>query len=343
MRPEASADGEGDIKMKILHITPHMGGGVGTVIMGWMEKVKGHTVVSLDCVNKKAKEKLTELGVLKENYFAADTGEDIRNADIVLVHYWEHPMLERFLKNELPPCRLVFWHHNNLPVPQEIKDYPDLFIGTSPIQGYERHIWSTGDISRFLDIKPASHSGFNIGYVGTIDYKKMHPGAFLMCKEIIKAIPEARFTFVGDIPPGPWVSTGAVGRPAIFTYTGKVDDVAPYLAEMDVFGYPLRRDHYGTCEQALGEAMAAGLPIVVLDNPAEKEIIEHQLSGLVALDEDCYVRSIIHLHKHPHLGRSMSSRHCRIIAKEKYSIDKMVKAWDEVFQEMMEKPKRRHG
>lgn len=41
---------------KILHITPHLGGGVGTVLLNWLayDKSCRHTVVTLDYANKEA-------------------------------------------------------------------------------------------------------------------------------------------------------------------------------------------------------------------------------------------------------------------------------------------------
>jgi len=224
---------------------------------------------------------------------------------------------------------VVAWAHKNYPVPQRYLDYPDLFIDTSPIQGHGRHIWSTGGISRFLEIKPKAHKGFNVGYVGEISYKgKMHPDIFDMCNAI--DIPDVHFTFVGE-------NKTAMTSGDKFTFTGKVDDVAPYLAEMDVFGYPLRPDHYGTCEQVLGEAMAAGVVPVVMDNPCEKMIV---LEGAKSPEE--YVGTVLSLYAQD-MRRGKLSFACRFRADYLYSVDRMVREWNKVFDEMMQKPKRSHG
>jgi glycosyltransferase involved in cell wall biosynthesis len=315
--------------MNILHITPHLGGGVGTVIMGWMENVDSdfttyHAILCLDSINGKARNTLARLRVPIFNDFEPA----LERADIVLCHYWGHPMLAEFLSKPLPDCRLVFWHHQNLPVPQNIKDYPDLFIGTSPIQGYERSIWSTGGVSRFLDVKPTPHRGFNIGYVGWVDYRKLHKDFIPMCHEIKKRIPEARFIIAGE------VKIPIEGLGPEFQFLGHTDDVAGVLAQCDVFGYPLRPDHFGTCEQVLGEAMAAGVVPVCMDNPAEA-LITGANSGVSCVDRICA------LYENTYMGRQLPNL-CRQRAADLYSIDKMIKAWDEVFQEMMTQPKRSH-
>ena len=310
--------------MKILHITPHMGGGVGTVIMGWIQKDKAHShrVISLDVVNEKAwNSGLTFIHGVQREWFS------VFESDIVVLHFWDHTMLYDLLDKPFPECRVVAWAHKNYPVPQRYLDYPDLFIDTSPIQGHGRHIWSTGGISRFLEIKPKAHKGFNVGYVGEISYKgKMHPDIFDMCNAI--DIPDVHFTFVGE-------NKTAMTSGDKFTFTGKVDDVAPYLAEMDVFGYPLRPDHYGTCEQVIGEAMAAGVVPVTMDNPCER-MITKQPQG------KSYVETIEALYRDPEFREELSLS-CRERAKRIYSIDKMVEEWNFVFAEMMQYPKRSHG
>jgi glycosyltransferase involved in cell wall biosynthesis len=195
-------------------------------------------------------------------------------------------------------------------------------------------------MDRFLAIKPKSHDGFNVGYVGTVDWKKMHPEFFTICKELQRKIPAIRFTVVGENKI--FQSLGkeqdfiSLGRLDI-DFIGKVDDVAPYLAEMDVFAYPLRPDHYGTCEIALGEAMAAGVVPVVMDNPAERLIC-----GPGAKDEAEFIRTIEILHELPKFREELS-----VIVKEnahkRYSVDNMIASWDRVFQEMMLNPKTGKG
>ena len=328
--------------MKILHICPHMGGGVGAVIMGWMEKVggrrSGHQILCLDYANEKAKKASSDIGFslgyngINKNGIGL-VNQIIADSDIMLCHYWNHPMMAEFLSKPLPDCRLVFWHHQNLPVPQEIKDYPDLFIGTSPIQGYDRHIWSTGGVSRFLEVKPVAHRGFTIAYVGWVDYRKLHKDLIPMCHEIKKRIPEAKFIIAGEI------KIPIEGLEPEFQFLGHTDDVAGVLAQCDVFGYPLRPDHFGTCEQVLGEAMEAGVVPVVMDNPAERLILREDY--FLANAED-YSEYIEYLHDNPDDRIEMAGM-VRGRAARLYSIDKMVKAWDEVFQELMEKPKRSHN
>lgn len=309
--------------MKVLHITPHLGGGVGTVIMDWIEKDKSqdHEVWCLDFINEKAiKRNLPIYTYIDET--------PLRDADIVLVHYWDHPMLVELFSRTLPESRMAFWCHKNYPVSAQESMYPDKFIGTSPVQNHSEYIWSTGNMDRFLAIEPKPHEGFNIG---TVLSKKMDlENTMKLFLKIKKSIPDSRFTLLGEPPQiNPCYPE--------FTFHGKVDDVAPYLAEMDVFAYPLRPDHYGTCEIALGEAMCAGVVPVVMDNPAEKLIVENCKSGIIAWDERSFLLGMKCLHE-PGFLKGMPGE-CRARAKELYSINNMIESWNKVFDEMMQKPK----
>ena len=171
-----------------------------------------------------------------------------------------------------------------------------------------------------------------------------------MIEQIATAIPDAKFTIVGEnklvfpdlLSGDQYLRIGKYGKdsfPGNVHFTGKVDDVAPYLAEFDVFGYPLRPDHYGTAEQVLGEAMAAGVVPVVMDNPAEKIILG---SDLRARSEDNYVALVEHLYRHTR-KRHFLSEMLRDLVQEIYSIDNMISQWNDVFEEMMKQPKKSRG
>ena len=121
-----------------------------------------------------------------------------------------------------------------------------------------------------------------VAYLGTVDFVKMHPGFF-------DAI-DAWATTACASPYGgrsirraPW---SRAPRPCAIR-TGlnswgerRIPQAA--LADADIFFYPLQRDHYGTAENALVEAMSLGLAPLVLDNPAEKAIVHDGKTGFVA-------------------------------------------------------------
>ena len=331
--------------MNILHVTPHLGGGVGSVLLNWLSAVKNHSVLCLDYANDRAKARCQELGVRlldRMDGKGYTQALEIEKADVVVVHYWDHAMLPKFMLS-VPVLRdftgrpkFVGWCHKNYAVDAREIEVLDLFVATSPIvfdqpslRGYSRYdnmryIWSSSGPERFAGIQRTEHKGFVAGYVGTVDYKKMYAGFPDMMKpcglDVVVRI------------------VGGVAEHIPITdprqeYLGHVEGVSEVLAGLDVFTYPLRPDHYGTCEQALGEAMAAGLPVVCFDNPCERSIVRHGVDGLLAKDDEEFVRHVEGLHGDEWLQQAMG-RSARLRALELYSTEKMVRAWEAIFEEV---------
>jgi len=278
-------------------------------------------------------------------------------ADIVLIHWWNHPLLYAFLVREtIPPARIIFWSHvSGFHAPyvfsETLLHYPDLFVFTSPLsletpevknlpehrQKDLRVIWSTGGIEHVAAVQSRPHQGFKAGYIGTVDYSKMHPGFLRMSSRA--RIPGKQFIICGG-PSEKRIQEEALqyegGKP--FLFTGQVTDIAPYLSEFDVFGYPLAPYHWGTCEQALGESMAAGVPPVVWANRAERFIVQDGVTGMVAGDEKAYSQALEELHRNPELRRKLSGN-AREAAGKQFSLDLMVSRWEQVFSEVLNIPK----
>ena len=121
-----------------------------------------------------------------------------------------------------------------------------------------------------------------IAYLGTVDFAKMHPGFF----DAIDALGDdsVRVAVWGEADPqGAVVARAkAMRHPGRVEFMGRTSDPAAALANAHIFFYPLQRDHYGTAENALVEAMSLGLAPLVLDNPAEKAIVQDGQTGFIA-------------------------------------------------------------
>jgi hypothetical protein len=193
--------------------------------------------------------------------------------------------------------------------------YFDSFYYTSPISkncGINcETIWSTHDLTQFTKIKRKKKRKKRtvFGYIGTIDFSKMHPDFLTMTKNF-----DVDFLIIGEGCDIERMKKEADDR---FTFTGLVKDIKPYLREMDVFFYPLNEKNFGTCEQVLGEALAAGVPCYVLDNPAEQYIVNKcakQRDGLWYPDK----KKVLKL----------------------YSAEKMLQKWNKVFKSAIKKEKK---
>lgn len=335
----------------MIHVTPHLGGGVGAVLLPWLttDNVCHHAVVTLDYANDHAVSVLGAAGVpLYSQPTNAQLSSLMQEADIVLVHFWNHPLLYVWMARvDLPVSRLTFWAHvagriaPNV-IPPVVAGLPDIFVLTTPLsqscpslQGRDAPvIFSTSGVQRMQGVHHSQADGFTVGYVGTVDFAKIHPDYVAVHKQIAAD----RFLVVGGNDEAR-VSEDADAR---FDFVGKVADVRPYLAQMDVFGYLLNPKHFGTCEQVLQEAMAVGVPPVVLDNPCEASIVRDGETGLVAHDTDEYVRLVMRLKEDSVLRQKLSDG-ARAYAAQHFSLDEMIRKWHTVFEQMMHREKRNHA
>lgn len=331
--------------LKILHIAAHYGGGVGTVINSWVQN---------DKVNK---HRITYLNTKVNNCGEVFKKEFVTDSDIVVCHIWNHPSLYDFLVNvELPPCRLIFWSHISGLFPpytyfNKLIDYADRFIFTTPVSFDCKEIkdlpkekldklttiWSTCGVEKFKDIKRVGSPVFTVGITGTVDYGKLHKDFIEMCSRVKPD--DIRF-YVCSTDTQKHLIDKAVelGTSDRFYFAGKVGDVANYLPMFDVFGYPLHQTHYGSCEQALGEAMMCGCVPVVFNNPSEKYIVKSMFNGIVVNSIEGYCGAIEYLYNNREELNRMS---LNAIASSQILYDERntVNAWNKVFSEAMERDK----
>lgn len=350
---------------EVLHITTHMGGGVGKVLSGLLAAFAAdggdrHELLLLEKPEKRNFfDLLAEAGVAaRVEQDAAKIAEAMARADIVQLEWWHHPRMVRFLLALLPvPVRLVLWAHVSgsfYPwLPPAFLHVPQRFIFTSAYS-YENPFWdsatctwakehaamvnSVGDFSR-EEPQHEAHEGFSIGYVGTLSYAKLHPDVcrFFAC---VKEIPGVFFRLVGDAE-----NEGRIRRDAEsfgfaeqLSFAGYVNDVAAEFRRMDVFSYLLHPQHFGTTENVLLEAMHAGLAVVALDQCAEKHIVRHGETGLLVRTPEEYGQAVRHLYAHPE-ERARLGQNARRYIEENFSVERTAARLSAVYDEVMEEEK----
>jgi hypothetical protein len=140
-------------KINILHITPHLGGGVGkalnTLVSSQLKTPYKHSFLLLEQPEKT--QFLTPLLTLDcEVAICPDPGKTealILAADIVQLEWWNHPTIFRFLcKQKLPFIRLLVWSHvsgiHTPIIPIRLIEAADQFVFTSFCSFKEENIAS---------------------------------------------------------------------------------------------------------------------------------------------------------------------------------------------------------
>ena len=344
------------MKLKILHLAPHLGGGAGNAIKTFVladSQSNNHLITSLD-VNKTHIDK--KLNVLDDMYNnISQLMCLIEESDIVILHWWNHPMTFDLLLNcKLPECRLVMWSLASCLYPpyvhsEKLLKFSDRFVFTSPVSYDSKEIkklpieqkekldmiWASGNFNIFDNIDKKEHSNFIVGtIIGSADYSKLSRDFIKICT--LTKNPNIKFVIIcseifanqllDDID-----SEGVGDKVTLYT---NVSDITFYLSMFDVFSYPLQPYHFGTCEIALGEAMRCSIVPVVFNNPTESYIVDHGVNGFVANTIDEYINYIEYLYNNPKIRFEMSQAAFQS-AKELYSIEIELSKWHEQFKYLM--------
>lgn len=353
--------------MKLLHVTAHLGGGVGRVLSRLVEESSHHkdgirhVVACLETPEKsRFADHLSKHGgrlLVRPNQ--DELAEQIVEADIVQLEWWHHPAMAGWMcSGELPPMRLVVWSHvSGLYLPELKADFlaaPDRFLFTSPCSWRHPSLASLdGAIRARLDAVFSS-GGFDdlpappertmgsplrVGYLGTLNFAKLHPRLL----DFVAAVdlPDFRVVLVGDPTTGADLLDEAArrGLAGRLEVRGYCDDVASELAGFDVLAYLLNPLHYGTTENALLEAMAMGVVPVVLDNPAERHLVRHGENGLVVDSPDAFAAALTWLDSHPEERRRLSDTASRD-ARRRFDIAQTAENLRGHYRAVMAEPKR---
>jgi len=358
-------------KTKILHITSHLGGGVGRALSSIVTYENEyhpeyiHKVLLLDKPEKHQFVNICKNGGVEVilNSDGSDIAAEMSNADIVVIHWWHHPVMAKFLC-EFPPVkvRIVLWSHVNgcnYPcLPNSFVSLPQKTFFTSPFS-YENPFWSEqerllikksatvvyglGKLDFYNRVERSRNlDKFVIGYVGTLNNSKLHPDFVDYCRAVLQKVPSAYFVMVGDSQHSNDILEKAkkYGIEDKFIFTGYSNQIVSELSNFDVFAYPLNPKHFGTTENALLEAMAFGLPVVALNHNAEKYIIKnHEKAGFLADSIEDYADCIKYLFDHPS-EREQIGKNAKEYVINNYTFNQNVEVMRNELQKISNVPKR---
>jgi glycosyltransferase involved in cell wall biosynthesis len=288
---------------------------------------------------------------------AEELRREMAAADVVQVHWWNNPQTDELLRGDLPPMRLLVFVHvagDSPPhaVTRELVEVADFVVAgcgyahrnCAAIQelpaGERRRrtavVPATSDFRRLGKPERRPRDTFNVGYLGTLELKKIHPAFVAMSARV--RVPGVRF-LVGGKGPSDVLERQARELAAAdrFRFLGYVEEVGAALAEMDVFGYPL--GERPGAELSVQEALYAGVPPVVFPLGGLQDAVIHGETGLVVESEDEYVAAIERLFHHPQERRRLSEN-ARTFARRTFGAFNSARKMARVYARLMRAPKR---
>lgn len=328
--------------MKVVHLTAHLGGGIGKAVSDLVVNSSAiddeivHHVVSFERTQKtffsrRIEESGVEIVVQPDHDMLCRL---INDADIVQLEWWNHPAtLEALCRRPLPPMRLIVWCHVsglfNPIIPPSLIDAADRFLFTSPCS-YDAQavksrpanqrdklcvVSSCGGFDHLSLHHVDAGKGISVGYFGSLNFSKLHPDYIQFLKAV--TIPGLTIKMIGDVinEKELELQRQQYGCQTRLTFSGYAKDPGQTLSSLNVLAYLLNPEHYGTTENALLEAMAMGIVPIVLDNPAERHIVEHLQTGII-------VRNEIEFNKALHWLDGSPDEHMRISKNAAQSVRK---------------------
>lgn len=353
--------------MKILHITSHLGKGIGKFLSGLVEQSKTshpldeHLVISLE-INRKSQfiTKIFECGGKVMEFPTINNLEKMmKNVDIVQLEFWNHPMLFKYLCNtNVPPIRLITICHNNglynPIIPEKLITESHKTVFTTPCsltkKEYNKvnttanigYVFSSGG---FKDIpepenKISGDDKISVGCIGSTNFSKMHPN-YIDYLSAVK-IQNFKVKIIGDLHNQVTLNQycNYKDKSGMLKFTGFVPDIVEELKPINVLAHLLNPTHYGTTENALLECMAMGIVPVVLDNQPEKCIVKDNETGFVVHNESDFTETIRYLSENPKERQRIGNNASKFV-RENFSVEKTENSLNNYYQEIMLMEKRK--
>ena len=133
----------------------------------------------------------------------------------------------------------------------------------------------------------------NIGYVGRLSPEKNVRLLQAVEAELDAEGLDVRFTIVGDGSEREWLRRHMLRAEFAGVLSG--DALADAYAQMDIFAFPSETDTVGN---AVLEAMASGVPAVVMAPGGQRFVVNEGQSAIVAANRDAFVQGVRALVKH---------------------------------------------
>jgi glycosyltransferase involved in cell wall biosynthesis len=275
---------------------------------------------------------------------------DLATADLVVLCFWNTPAVHSFIRAKHPPMRVALrpYVEGNLPphvVTSEVAAFADVIWASASSTLDNRNVTALPrrllqlprDFSDFLPSLSYSRREFVAGYLGTVDFIKLHQHYVPMSAA---AGEDTVFELWGPGSAGPRIQSQAqaAGRGNDFRVMGTTGKPVETLRRFDVFGYPLCADSYSANDATLQEAMAAGLPCVVLDHPGNRDLVSNGESALVTDSPEAYSNALGMLRRSPELRARIGANAAKSI-RQFYSSRSNDDLLDAV-SEALSKPKR---
>jgi len=205
-------------------------------------------------------------------------------------------------------------------------------------------VYGGTDLSRVANVRRRHHRNFNVGYIGTLAFVKLHP-AFVAMSAAVR-IRDARFLIYGrggaeDCKSLLRSQARAFNASKRFRLMGYVEDIAHAIGAFDVYGYPLTQETYAASESNLQEVMFAGVVPIVFPHGGVRDLVVQGETGLVVDCPTDYTAGLEYLYFHPY-ERTRMGHNAREHARQHFGAVNAARAIVPIYEASMHLRKRQH-
>ncbi len=199
------------------------------------------------------------------------------------------------------------------------------------VPAHKRRLIANGlDVQRFTPVAERARIR-KVVMVANLRPEKGHDTLLAASPRILERHPEASFTFVGAGPRRDALETltRALGVGARVRFLGECRDVAPVLAEHDMFVLPSRSEAF---PNALIEGMATALPVVATNVGGIPEIVRPGVNGSLVPPDDAgaLADAVVALMDDPARAAALG-RAARADVERHYTLDRMVERFEQLY------------
>lgn len=326
---------------KIIHITAHLGGGVGkslsTLILN--DKKNKHKVICLEkpkvkvFYNKiKSKTKVTQSKreILKE----------IDKNDIIQIEYWPHPLLIKVLLSlKIFKKKILFWcHFSGLGHPKFHKKLINSgikLILTTNITNevIKKNFPVISSATVLKNIKKTLKKKKNFFYIGSLHHQKIHQNFAKIILQNINIMENFYIYGEDELIRGFKKKFKFNLSKKKIILNGFKEDVQKIYMKYKYLLYLLKKNHYGSAENILVESMGDGVIPIVFNNKVEKKLIKNNYNGFI-LNNLRDLKKLLLKIKSGKVPYYKISKNCKNFARNHYSLKKMINNFDNQYDKL---------
>ena len=326
---------------KIIHITAHLGGGVGkslsTLILN--DKKNKHKVICLEkpkikiFYNKiKSRTKITQS--------KREIQREIEKNDIIQIEYWPHPLLIKVLLDlKILKKKILFWcHFSGLGHPKFHKKLINSgikLILTTNITNevIKKNFPVISSATVLKNIKKTFKKKKNFFYVGSLHHQKIHQNFAKIILQNINIM--ENFYIYGEdelISEFKKKFNSDLSKKKII-FSGFKKDIQKIYMKYKYLLYLLKKNHYGSAENILIESMGDGIIPIVFNNKVEKKLIKNNYNGFI-LNNLKDLKKLLLKIKSGKVPYHKISKNCKNFARNHYSNKKMINNFDNQYDKI---------